>query len=64
MECKIDFKSGTNITIQSNESEIILMKVLQILNNNNIEIEDLSALPTNLEDTFLKVIEDSNASNN
>ncbi len=61
---KIDFNSGTNITIQSNNSEIILMNILQILNNNKLEIEYLSALPTNLEDIFLKVIEDSNASNN
>ncbi len=61
---KIDLNSGTTITIQSRNSEIILMKVLQILNDNNIEIEDLSALPTNLEDIFIKVIEDSDASNN
>jgi len=30
---------------------------------NNIEIEDLSAVPTNLEDIFLKMVEE-NASNN
>ncbi|MFB5598060.1 MAG: ABC transporter ATP-binding protein [Nitrosopumilaceae archaeon] len=63
-DCRIDFKPGTNITIQSNESEIILMKVLQILNQNNIVVEDLSAMPTNLEEIFLKVVNDSNASNN
>jgi len=34
------------------------------LNENNIEIEDLSAVPTNLEEIFLKVVEDSDASNN
>ena len=63
-DCKIDFNSGTNITIQSNNSEKVLMKVLQILNTNNITIEDLSAIPTNLEEIFLKVVKDSDASNN
>jgi len=63
-DCKIDFNSGTNITIQSNNSEKVLMKVLQILNTNNIVIEDLSAMPTNLEEIFLKVVKDSDASNN
>ena len=62
-DCKIDFKTGT-ITIQSNESEIVLMKILQILNDNKIAIEDLSAMPTNLEEIFLKVVEDSDAPNN
>ncbi|KRT60411.1 MAG: ABC transporter, ABC-2 type transport system ATP-binding protein [Thaumarchaeota archaeon CSP1-1] len=38
------------------------MKVLQILNSNNITIEDLSAMPTNLEEIFLKVVNESNES--
>jgi len=63
-DCKIDFNSGTNITIHSNESENVLMKILQILNQNNIAIEDLSAIPTNLEEIFLNVVNESNASNN
>jgi ABC-2 type transport system ATP-binding protein len=42
----------------------VLLKVLQILNSNNISIEDLSAMPTNLEEIFLKVVNDSNASHN
>ena len=63
-DCKIEFKTGTDITIHSTESNVLLLKVLQILNTNNIDIEDLSALPTNLEEIFLKVVEDSNASNN
>jgi len=63
-DCKIDFNSGTNITIQSDKSEVILLEILQILNNNNIPIEDLSAMPTNLEEIFLKMVEHSNASNN
>src|SRR3989304_5677882 len=61
-DCKIDFNSGTNITIISDESEVVLMKVLQILNSNNITIEDLSAIPTNLEEIFLKVVNESNES--
>ena len=63
-DCKIDFNTGTIITIHSGESEIVLMKILQILNDNDIAIEDLSAMPTNLEEIFLKVVEDSDASNN
>lgn len=63
-DCKIDFNTGTNITIHSDESEIVLLKILQILNENGISIEDLTAMPTNLEEIFLKVVEDSNAPNN
>lgn len=63
-DCKIDFNSGTNITIHSDKSEIVLLQILQILNEQKIPIEDLSALPTNLEEIFLKVVEYSDASNN
>ena len=63
-DCEIDFNSGTNITIHSDESELVLLKVLQILNSNGIVIEDLSAMPTNLEEIFLKVVDESNESNN
>ncbi len=63
-DCKIDFNSGSNITINSDESEIVLLQVLQILNSNNLTIEDLSAMPTNLEEIFLKVVDESNESNN
>jgi len=63
-DCKIDFHPGSNITINSDESEVVLLKVLQILNSNNIIIEDLSAMPTNLEEIFLKVVNESNESNN
>ncbi len=63
-DCKIDFNSGSNITINSDESEAVLLQVLQILNSNNITIEDLSAMPTNLEEIFLKVVNESNESNN
>jgi ABC-2 type transport system ATP-binding protein len=61
-DCQIDFNNGTNIIIHSNESEIVLLQVLKALNENEIEIEDLSAVPTNLEEIFLKMVGD-NASN-
>ena len=57
------FDTGTTIIIHSEQSELILLRVLKILNENNIEIEDLSAVPTNLEDVFLKMMRE-NASNN
>ncbi len=59
---KIDYENGTNIIIHSEQSELVLLKVLKILNDNAIEIEDLSAVPTNLEEIFLKMMSD-NASN-
>ena len=59
---KIDFENGTNIIIHSENSELVLLQVLKILNENAIEIEDLSAVPTNLEEIFLKMMRD-NASN-
>jgi ABC-2 type transport system ATP-binding protein len=62
-DCKIDFNSGTNITIHSHKSELVLLQVLKALNENEIEIEDLSAVPTNLEEIFLKMVRE-NASNN
>ena len=63
-DCKIEFNTGTIITIQSSNSEVVLMDILKILNQHNIAIEDLSAIPTNLEEIFLKVVSDSDASNN
>src|SRR3990167_4638311 len=62
-DCKIDFDNGTNIVIRSEQSELVLLQVLRILNDNQIEVEDLSAVPTNLEEIFLKMVSD-NTSNN
>ncbi len=62
-DCKIDFDTGTNIIIHSEKSELVLLQVLKILSDNCIEIEDLSAVPTNLEDIFLKMVRE-NTSNN
>jgi len=63
-DCKIEFNTGATITIQSTNSELVLMNILKILNQNNISIDDLSAIPTNLEEIILKVVSDSNASDN
>jgi ABC-2 type transport system ATP-binding protein len=63
IDCKIDFETGTNIIIRSEQSELVLLKVLKILNDNKIDIEDLSAVPTNLEEIFLNMVRE-NASNN
>jgi ABC-2 type transport system ATP-binding protein len=62
-DCKIDFETGTNIIIHSEQSELVLLQVLKTLNDNKIEIEDLSAVPTNLEEIFLSMVRE-NASNN
>ena len=59
---ELAFNSGTTITIRSNDSEDVLLKILQILTANNIVIEDLSAIPTSLEEIFLSVVNKSNAS--
>ena len=63
-DCKVEFNSGTNITILSHESEKILSQVLMILNQHGLSVQDLSAVPANLEDIFLEVVKDSNASDN
>ncbi|NOS62342.1 MAG: ABC transporter ATP-binding protein [Nitrosarchaeum sp.] len=62
-DCTIDFDNGTNIVIRSEQSELVLLQVLRILNDNQIEIEDLSAVPTNLEEIFLKMVSDNASSN-
>ena len=59
---ELQFNSGTNITIRSNDSEEVLLKILQILTANDIAIEDLSVVPTSLEEIFLTVVKNSNAS--
>ncbi|MGI0003956.1 MAG: ABC transporter ATP-binding protein [Candidatus Nitrosotenuis sp.] len=63
-DCNIDFNTGTDIIIQSGKSELVLSKILQILIENNIPIEDLSAMPTTLEEIFLKMVKDTNAPDN
>ena len=59
---QIDYESGTIITIKSHTSEDVLLKILQILTVNEIPIEDLSVVPTSLEEIFLTMVKNSNAS--
>ncbi len=61
---KLDYCNGTVITIHSNNSEHVLQKTLQVLNENKIIIEDLSVVPTSLEEIFLSVVKSSNESSN
>ena len=63
IDCKIDFETGTNIIIRSEQSELILLKILKILNDNGIDIEDLSAVPTNLEEVFLSMVRENTSHN-
>ncbi len=59
---QIHSNSATTITIQSTNSENILLKILQILTVNDIPIEDLSVVPTSLEEIFLAMVKNSNES--
>lgn len=57
-DCTISFDRGTDVIIYSNQSELVLQHVLKILSDNHITVDDLSAVPTNLEDIFLKMVEE------
>ena len=59
-ECQINLEPEPTVIINSKNSEIVLMNILKILNETKTKINDLSAIPTNLEEIFLKVIGDSN----
>lgn len=61
-DCTVDYETGTDIIIQSRKSEIVLSQILQILIENNIAVEDLVAMPTTLEEIFLRMV-DQNAPN-
>ncbi|HJT09696.1 MAG TPA: ABC transporter ATP-binding protein [Candidatus Nitrosotalea sp.] len=55
----ISHDEGTVITIHSDDSEQVLVKILQVLNSNSIPVEDLSVVPTSLEEIFLTVVKNS-----
>ncbi len=59
-ECHIKLEPEPTVVINSSNSEIVLMNILKILNETETKINDLSAIPTNLEEIFLKVVGDSN----
>jgi len=61
-DCKIEYDSGAIITVHSSQSEQVLQNILQILASNNMTVEDLSVVPTSLEEIFLSVVKNSNAS--
>jgi len=63
-DCKVQINSGTDILIHSDKSEFLLQRVLKILNENDITVDDISVLPSSLEEIFLKIVGDSNTSNN
>ena len=58
-DCKVDFDTGTRLIIHSEQSELILLQVLKILSDNSIDIEDISAVPINLEEIFLKMVREN-----
>ena len=59
-ECQIKLEPEPTVIISSTKFEIVLMNILKILNETETKINDLSAIPTNLEEIFLKVVGDSN----
>jgi ABC-2 type transport system ATP-binding protein len=59
-ECQIKLEPEPTVIINSTKFEIVLMNILKILNETETKINDLSAIPTNLEEIFLKVVGDSN----
>lgn len=61
---EISQDQGTVITIHSADSEKTLVRILQALNSFSIPVEDLSVMPTSLEEIFLSMVKNSDASNN
>lgn len=61
---EISQDQGTIITIHSADSEKTLVRILQALNSSSIPVEDLSVVPTSLEEIFLSMVKNSDASNN
>jgi len=59
--CTIEHDSGVVITVRSSQSEQVLQDILKILASNGITVEDLSVVPTSLEEIFLSVVKSSNA---
>jgi len=53
--CVVDEKPGV-ITVKSDVSEKILPDVIGILDKQQATVEDLSVVPTNLEEIFLRMV--------
>jgi ABC-2 type transport system ATP-binding protein len=60
-DCTIEYDSGMVITVRSSQSEQVLQDILKILASNHVTVEDLSVVPTSLEEIFLSVVKNSNA---
>ncbi len=60
-DCTIEHDSGVIISVRSSHSEQVLQDILKILASNDIAVEDLSVVPTSLEEIFLSVVKNSNA---
>ncbi len=60
-DCTVEYDSGIVITVRSSQSEQVLQDMLKILASNDIPVEDLSVVPTSLEEIFLSVVKNSNA---
>ena len=60
-DCTIEYDSGIVITVRSSQSEQVLQDILKILASNHVTVEDLSVVPTSLEEIFLSVVKNSNA---
>ena len=60
-DCTIEYDSGVVITVRSSQSEQVLQDILKILASNHVTVEDLSVVPTSLEEIFLSVVKNSNA---
>ena len=56
---EVSHEGGTVITIRSADSEQVLVRILSALNSQGIGIEDLSVVPTSLEEIFLRVVKSS-----
>ena len=53
--CAVDGGAGA-ITIRSDSSEKVLSRVLDLLNRRGVDVEDLSVVPTSLEEIFLGMV--------
>jgi len=60
-DCTIEYDSGVIISVRSSQSEQVLQDILKILASNDMAVEDLSVVPTSLEEIFLSVVKNSNA---
>ncbi len=60
-DCTVEHDSGVVITVRSSQSEQVLQDILKILASNDITVDDLSVVPTSLEEIFLSVVKNSNA---